>query len=288
MSHGQVTDVRPSLSTLVRTVEPRLPTHRFALGAAVAGSLVRLGLASRESDTLMEALGPAFNTGVAVFLAWAIAREVDPDEPRTANLAALLGLGVVFAAGRADLLALVALLLAGRIAIRITGLPPTLLDCFVLLPVLAFFSGRSLAGWAASLALAFALAHDRRLPEPAGPRTLVAAFVTSAAASAGVVTAGAFGGGWEAPGAVALALLAGGVTSGLALPGYIPTSTGDYTSDPLDFFRLRSGRSILLGGAALAALVAGGPGITGLGAAWAAFVSATLIARRMIPPFGPG
>jgi hypothetical protein len=64
-------------------------------------------------------------------------------------------------------------------------------------------------------------------------------------------------------------------------------SKGDYTGEMLDFFRLRSARWILLGGSLLAAVVAGGPAMAGLGAVWAVLVAATLIARRLIPAFGP-
>jgi hypothetical protein len=65
-------------------------------------------------------------------------------------------------------------------------------------------------------------------------------------------------------------------------------SKADYTGDTLDFFRLRSARWILLGGAILTIVVGGGTAMTGLSAIWATLIAATLIARKLIPAFGPG
>jgi hypothetical protein len=276
-----------SVTALARTINPRLRTHQFHLAVAALGGLMVLAVETERSGSVGSALGPAANGAVTVFLAWAIAREIDPDEARTANLAAVLALAARLLAGPGNLAALVMLLLAARIALRSTGLAPTLLDSFGFLPLTAFIAGQSVTGWMTALVLAYAVARDHRLPEPAGRHSLVAAFVVSATASGGAIASGAFGAGWPLPDAWPLALVAAGLVAGLALPGYVPMSTGDYTGEMLDFFRLRSARWILLGGSLLAAVVAGGPAMAGLGAVWAVLVAATLIARRLIPAFGP-
>jgi hypothetical protein len=64
-------------------------------------------------------------------------------------------------------------------------------------------------------------------------------------------------------------------------------SKTDYTEDLLDFFRLRSARWILTGGSLLTAVAGGGAAISGLSAVWMVLVAATLIARRLVPAFGP-
>ncbi len=102
-----------------------------------------------------------------------------------------------------------------------------------------------------------------------------------------MIVSGAFGSGWLAPAAVPLGLTVAGIAAGLFLPGYVPMSETDYTGDMLDFFRLRSARWVLLGGSLLAAVVAGGPAMAGLSAVWVVLVAATLIARRLVPAFGP-
>lgn len=276
-----------SITALARTIDPRLRTHQFHMGVAGLGGLIVLAIEIEKQGSVGDALRPALNAGVTVFLAWAIAREIDPDEPRTANLAAVLAVGGRLLAGPGNLTALVMFLLAARIALRSTGLAPTMLDSFVFLPLVAFIAGQSVTGWIAALTLAYAVARDHRLPDPAGGRSLVGAFVISATASGGVIASQAFGSGWPVPEAGPLALLAVGLVAGLALPGYIPMSKTDYTGEMLDFFRLRSARWILMGGSLLAVVAAGGPAVTGLSAVWAVLIGATLIARRLVPAFGP-
>ena len=79
-----------SITALARTIDPRLRTHQFHLAVAVLGALIVLAIEIEKQGSVGDALRPAVNAGVTVFLAWAIAREIDPDEARTANLAAVL------------------------------------------------------------------------------------------------------------------------------------------------------------------------------------------------------
>ena len=276
-----------SITGIARIIDPRLRTHQFHLAVAALGGLIVMAVELEQQGSIDEALGPAVNAGITVFLAWAIAREVDPDEARTANLAAVLAVVARLLAGPGNLIALVMLLLATRIVLRSTGLKPTILDGLLFLPLAAFLAGRTVTGWMAALALAYALAHDHRLPDPTRGYSLISAFVVSAAASAGVVLSGAFASGWAAPAAAPLALTVAGVVAGVLLPGYIPISKTDYTNETMDFFRLRSARWVLLGGFILAVVVGGGAAMTGLSAVGVVLVAATLIARRLIPAFGP-
>ena len=276
-----------SITGIARIIDPRLRTHQFHLAVAVLGGLVAMAVELEKRSSFTEALGPAVNAGITVFLAWAIAREVDPAETRTANLAAVLAVVARLLAGPGNLAALFMLLLATRIVLRSTGLKPTLLDGLVFIPVAAFLAGGTVTGWMAALALAYALAHDHRLPDPAKAYSLIAAFVVSATASAAVILSGAFGSGWAAPAAAPLAVSAAGIVAGLLLPGYIPMSKTDYTGELLDFFRLRSARWVLLGGYLLSIVVGGGAAMAGLSAVGVVLVAATLIARRLVPAFGP-
>ncbi len=276
-----------SITAFARTIDPRLRTHQFHLAVAVFGGLLVLAVDVDRLGSITMALNPAVNAGVTVFLAWAITREIDPDEVRTAHLAAVLAVAGRLLTGPGNLAGLIMLLLAARVTLRSTGLQPTLLDGFVFLPAAAFFAGRTVTGWMAALVLAYALARDHRLPDPAPARSLVAAFLVSAAASGSVIAAGAFGSGWPVPEPVPLILMAVGVISGLVLPGYLPMSKTDYTGEMLDYLRLRSARWTLLVGGTVTALVAGGPAVAGLSALWLGLTAATLIARKLVPAFGP-
>lgn len=276
-----------SITGMARIIDPRLRSHQFHLAVAVLGGLITMAVELEKQGSLTDALGPATNAGVTVFLAWAIAREVDPDEPRTANLAAVLAVVARLLAGPGSLIALAMLLLATRIVLRSTGVKPTILDGFLFLPAAAFVAGGTVTGWMAALTLAYALAHDHRLPDPAGRYSLISAFVVSATASAGVILSDGFGSGWMAPAAAPLAITAAGIVAGLFLPGYIPMSKTDYTGEMLEFFRLRSARWVLLGGYLLTVVVGGGAAMAGLSAVAAVLIAATLIARRLVPAFGP-
>jgi hypothetical protein len=276
-----------SITGIARIIDPRLRSHQFHLAVAVLGGLVVMAVELEKGGSITEAIGPAVNAGVTVFLAWAIAREVDPDETRTANLAAVLAVLARLLAGPGNLVALVMFLLATRIVLRSTGLKPTILDGLLFLPAAAFLAGRTVTGWMAALTLAYALAHDHRLPDPARRYSLIAAFVVSATASAGVILSGAFGSGWAAPAAAPLAVTAAGIVAGLFLPGYIPMSKTDYTGEMLEFFRLRSARWLLLGGYLLTVVVGGGAAMAGLSALGVVLIASTLIARRLVPAFGP-
>jgi hypothetical protein len=69
------------LTGLRRTVDLVFPSNRFAVIVSFATTLV-LTVISRD--------GPiSLLSGATTFFAWALGRELDPDRPRTANLAAL-------------------------------------------------------------------------------------------------------------------------------------------------------------------------------------------------------
>lgn len=69
---------------LARSLSWRYPSHRFAfIASAFAGSLsFIIGFVSDDRMDVVE----AFLVGIGVFLAWACARELDPDRNLTAGL----------------------------------------------------------------------------------------------------------------------------------------------------------------------------------------------------------
>ncbi len=271
------------LTSTARNLDPRLPNHRVWMLAAVAGAALTVALGQGEGAT-----GRAFRGGLAVFLAWAIARELDPDETRTANLAALLAIGAVGLLGAGNALPGVLILLTARLVVRSTGNPPTFVDHFVILPAWSFFAAGTVSGWLAGLILAFAVARDHRLPSPAPPRSLISAFLISAIASGGVLLKDAFAPGWETPGAPEVALALIGLVAGASLRGYIPAAKADLTGEALDPFRLQSARRHILVGAGLATLVGGSAGTVEMAPVWVALTACALIGHRLVPAFGPG
>lgn len=72
-------DDSEGLSNLGRPVDPNYPSNLFIIFASV-GSFLGFGLASYFSgESVLGSLGFAVGSFLSVFLAWALAREVDPD-----------------------------------------------------------------------------------------------------------------------------------------------------------------------------------------------------------------
>lgn len=263
-----------TLTALGRPIDPSVASNRYAVLAAAAGAAVAGGVALAAGSGGGAAMGWAVRGGLAVFLAWAVARELDPDRTLSAALAAPLGL-VALAAGAPSLLAVTAVLLAARIAVRTTGLWPSRLD-LVAMAVLAGLAGWQLHGVWAGLALAGVLALDTRLPRPAPARSLAGAVVAAGAALGAAIAGDGFAGGWVLPDVPEAFVLGGGALAVLALRHQPPVSTGDYTGVPLDGIRLRAGRLIVVAALAATALAGGGAGVATLSPVWAAFGGAAL------------
>jgi len=119
---------RIPLSTIGRPVDPRFPTNRAILilvGASLVGSASVLFAIGRP---LSEALLRALSLAGAVFFAWALARETDPDRPGSAFLAAAGAAGGALLLGTPRFLLLLWVLLGLRVVNRSTGLSPGALD----------------------------------------------------------------------------------------------------------------------------------------------------------------
>ncbi|MCE2527814.1 MAG: hypothetical protein J4G00_09820 [Actinomycetia bacterium] len=106
----------------------------------------------------------AVQAGLAAYLSWALTRELDPDHPISANLAALAGGGLALAmdthAG-----VLFVMLLVVKVTVGSSGLSPALWEAAVLGSGAIVFAG-TLTGWWAAMAMAAALALDTWM-EPA-------------------------------------------------------------------------------------------------------------------------
>jgi hypothetical protein len=107
-------------------------------------------------------LAAAVTAGVAVFLAWAIGRELDPDRPASADIAMVLALPAFFG-GEPSLVAAAITLFAVRILAGTVGRRLFLTDGLVLIGAGAA-GGLSPEAWPAVLALAAVVGWDRSLP----------------------------------------------------------------------------------------------------------------------------
>ena len=115
----KLTDV----TTLGRPVDPRYPTNLAVVVLSpvvvVAGTIYRLV----SGYALLEGVLWGIGAGLAVFLAWALGRELDPDHDLSAFVGAGLTVFGLLLTGLPSLLVLFWLLLALRVVNRSTGLP---------------------------------------------------------------------------------------------------------------------------------------------------------------------
>lgn len=204
--------------------------------------------------------------GLAVFLAWALSRELDPDYDLSAFVAAALTTAGIFFCGLPDFGGLFWLLLAVRVVNRTTGLPATIFDSIAVLGLGVWLSLRGNGGYAALTAVAFWL--DAGLP-PAHGRQL--AFAVAAALAAAVALA--------FQGAPALSLGAGAVALGLSAL-FLPVLAGsgalrnteDETGEKLKPARVQSGQVLALASGIALALTEGTGGLAAALPLWAAAV----------------
>lgn len=193
----------PRLTSLARSVVPWHPATAWALAASTI-VFVTAGI-SHGFDS-------GFRGAVAVFLAWAITRELAPRRFVASMLAPFAGVAFAIPADT-DLLACVGVLLAARVASRSVGDAPTLLDCIALVPMAAWLATRPV-GLPVALVLAaivFVQDHERRL-RLTGVIMLIVVLVVGS--TEGTLTV-RFG--WDDPSVAAQVLMAAAAAAALVL-----------------------------------------------------------------------
>ncbi len=236
-------------SAIGRPLDPNVPSNKAVLvGSAAAGAITLAAhLATRRPKPIRAAVASA----EACFMAWAIGRELDPDEQSSAILAMPLALaGRAF--GRPGLGASFPALLAARLAAGTVGAPLQPADAAQVAGAGLLAGGRP-ASWPFAVALGVGLEQDRSL----GDRTNIATGATLLAAAVGAVVSrtvprprppGLAGGAWLA--AVAGAGLVG------ARAGVLRSRT-DVGDRPLQASRVSLARGLTVGGVLLGAAIDG-------------------------------
>jgi hypothetical protein len=275
---GRSVRIVERFSNLGRVIDVRNPSNAFAVlaSAALAAAALVAGGWSGEPQ-----LGGPISVGLAAFLSWVLAREIDPDREEAAAAAAMLGGALALALPDAAPAAVYLLAVGARIAVRTTGLPPRSGDLAVHVPIAAWFA-QDAVGWVAAAGLAGAVALDAlTTPGRRQPQLWWAAGILGAATTVAVAS-GAFGG-WESPESPAMALAAAGLLGGLvALAPETPRSVADRTGVLLDPRRVRLGRLVVVISLAITVVAAGAAGVLGAAGAFgaAAVAGATRLGAR--------
>lgn len=156
------------LTGLARPLGLRNRSNVFVLVVAalagIAGGILATAADFEGRADYAEVVRIALWWATSAFLAWAIARELDPDRPLVASVAAVLG-GAAGAVAP-SLVAAFAVLLAVRAIAGTTGLKLTPLDQVVLV-ALAVWCGLSRGAWPAGLVAAGALWAQPLWQQPA-------------------------------------------------------------------------------------------------------------------------
>jgi hypothetical protein len=148
----------------VRPIDLTYPTNRAIILIALVVALAGLGFRSVAGESLFESASWGLGAGFAIILAWASARELDPDH----DLSAFVGAGLLLAGfpllDLAELLTLVWLLLALRLVNRTPGLPARILDSLGVLGLGGWLIWQG--NWIAGLITAVAFLLDGLLTPP--------------------------------------------------------------------------------------------------------------------------
>ncbi|MCJ7726157.1 MAG: hypothetical protein MUP76_07205 [Acidimicrobiia bacterium] len=265
-------------SGIGRIVDPRYPSNLFVLVAAAASGLSWAIWKLVSEGDWGAALGRAAVAGLATFLAWAIARELDPDRPWIAGVAAVAAAALI-GAGVPSLLIAGVVLMAVRVTARTTGRNPTVVDLAVV-GGLALLAGASDTGLPAAVVMGVVLMVDRFLPNGAHRLSMpiglgvIAASVAAAAlwGTLGAATGAPHGPEWTVVPVAVIGLAA------LGRPGRI-TAVGDLTGERLALARVRLDRAVAVAAAAATFVWLGGPGLTAGSVVWVALAAAALPGR---------
>lgn len=241
--------------------------------AVVVAALAGLGtLFWRLSTTGSDAWFWAFRVLVGVFLAWAISRELDPDEPASAVVAPLVVLPFLIL-GPPSIAGVGAGLIAARVLVRTTGLSPSWFDGVLLVGGAAYLGARP-ENWPILGALIVAVLADRLL-YPSGPdRSIVTGGLMSVAAVIGAI-AWANAPAWESPTVgewIGAAIALGGIAAAIVMVRP-PTSRGDYRKEQLTEGRILGARVMTGLVLILGLLYPGGPTVPALSPLWAGVVA---------------
>jgi len=280
----RITDI----TAIARPIDPAYPTNRaiaaFALAAVLGGTVFQLLAGSGWSQSALWGIG----VGFAVFLAWALSREIDPDHDLSAFVGAGLAVVGTLFFDLPDMAVLFWMLVLLRVVNRTVGLPPRILDSLLLLGLGGWLTLQG--NWVYGLMTALGFLLDGCL-SPSHRRHLFFA------ALAFIITAILFipGGrmAWEGMSFLPVVLAILGV-SALFLPVVVVSresrSVGDHSGELLNPRRIQAAQVLAVLTGLQVVLWNGSDGMVTVLSLWAALLGVSLyylfgLARRMLSPW---
>lgn len=271
-------------SSIARSIDIDYPTNRAIFILSLLVIFASAGFQTLSGIPPVQALISGIRAGALVFLAWALARELDPDNELSAFAAAFLACAGLLYFPIPGLLASVLFLLLIRILNRSAGLPAKSFDSLVILLLSGWLALQD--NWIFGAAAAVAFFLDSRLSEPKRQQLFFAgiAALTSAFALLRELKTGSRGGEvseaalLQGQGLFLLILIPAVLFVPHILASHKIKSKGDVGGFPLDPKRVQAAQvTALMGPLALAALE-GGAGVDFLLPLWSAVAGVPLYA----------
>lgn len=156
-------------TSIARPVDPKYPTNRLVLIVAPAAVIAAVILDFLVLDR--GAVGVALSVALTTFGAWALTRELSPDDNAAAFVSLVLALAAQLAFGPAGVLPLFIAIFLSRIVNRTTGCPPRWFDSISITGLVIWASGQ-LGDPLLALAATIAFYLDASLAKPWRPQFL--------------------------------------------------------------------------------------------------------------------
>jgi hypothetical protein len=267
------------LSSITRAIDLNYPTNRIIVEITLLFLLGTAGFQLIMGKAISSALYSGLIAGASVFLAWAFARELDPDNELSAFFAAFLGCAGFLFFPSPFLLALFLEILLIRIVNRSTGLPSKTSDSIAVLLLSGWISSQG--NWIFGLFTALAFFLDSFLPEPNRQNRIFGLIAFIASLLAFIRTPGKESILLDAE--LGLFILAAVL---LFIPHVLSSrkikSRGDLTGIPLDSLRMQAAQLTAMLSAGLSAVLGGVAGAESLMPLWGAILGISLYGNLQV------
>lgn len=272
-------------TSLFRAYDLRLTSNRVILLLSAAGGALGFALGLVGSPDVWPAFGRAAVGVVTPFAAAAVAKELDPDHPLSAVLAAALALPAVWVAPPQSLPALLWLVLLLRFVNRSTGLAPKATDALSLLLLAGWllwrdgplFPGLRFASPLFGVITGAVLVLDARLSNGRRAHAVLGGAAIVAAVAYWIANATRFGSLPHDTWLGVVLLVAAVALIGVILSCTVVLMPGDATGRPLDSSRFQAAQIVALGVGLSFASWHGNAGAALFVALWAALVGAAVV-----------
>lgn len=257
-----------------RLPDPRYPTNLAMMTLALIVTIAGAAFHLLSGVALLESAQWGVGAGFAVFFAWALARELDPDH----DLSAFVGVAPMLAGlvllGQPSLLLLFWLLGTLRVVNRTTGLPAKPVDSLGYLGLGGWLTWQG--DWIVGLMTAITFLLDGLLPTPLRHRLLLSGLAFIATLVLSILHGGmAMESGPTLPIVISAVGMAGLFLVVIATSREVQ-AVGDATGKPLSPRRVQAGQALALLIALLYAWWGGASGVVALTPLWAALLGVAL------------